>query len=81
MGRENGGAMMSGYFHPLRRHCAVRPQPPERGPDATHNRPNDRTSFQREARRLAATGLTPRDIAGALKLGIAATECLLRDKP
>jgi hypothetical protein len=44
-------------------------------------RPTDRESLQREARQLAAIGLKPRDIAEALRLGITATESLLRGSP
>jgi hypothetical protein len=42
------------------------------------HRPTDRESLQREARQLAAIGLKAQDIAEALRLGITATQSLLK---
>jgi hypothetical protein len=44
-------------------------------------RPTDRESLQREARQLAAIGLKTQDISEALRLGVTATETLLRGSP
>jgi len=43
----------------------------------TRHRPDNLDVLAREARRLAAEGLTPRDIAAALRLAPAAVEALL----
>ena len=63
-----------GQIDPLRRHCAEAFVAPDR---RTLQRPADRTSFAREAARLARLGLTPRDIGIALGLGTGAVEAVL----
>lgn len=60
-----------GQIDPLRRHCAEAFVAPDR---RTLQRPADRTSFAREAARLARLGLTPRDIGIALGLGTGAVK-------
>ena len=50
---------------------------PDRDADRMAHRPTERDQLAREARRLAARGLTPRDVATALRLSDAAVVALL----
>jgi hypothetical protein len=54
------------------------PAPNEAAARVLH-RPQERVGMAREARRLAAAGLLPRDIAAALRLSDAAARDLLRE--
>lgn len=49
---------------------------------AQRHRPTDGDALAREARRLASTGLTPSDVATALRLPLAwVTEVICRGEP
>jgi hypothetical protein len=50
---------------------------PDRDADRMAHRPTERDQLAREARRLAAQGLTARDVAAALRLSDAAVVALL----
>ena len=59
---------------------ALPPSPflgPDRDADRMAHRPTERDQLAREARRLAAQGLTARDVAAALRLSDAAVRDLL----
>ncbi len=53
----------------------------DRPDQAARHRPRDRRAYQREAHRLAGTGLQPQDIADALHLSPAAVRGLLAETP
>lgn len=52
---------------------------PELDADRLAHRPTERDQLAREARRLAAQGLTARDVAAALRLSDAAVRALLAE--
>lgn len=54
---------------------------PELDSDRMAHRPTERDQLAREARRLAAQGLTARDVAAALRLSDAAVVALLKEPP